>query len=40
MNALVINMFSKREHDKKVVFDSVVEYNDSPKKVPHKNYFI
>lgn len=40
MSAPVIDMFSKREHDKKVVFDSVVEYTDSPKKVPHKNYNI
>jgi len=37
MSAPVIDMFSKRDLDKKVVFDSVVEYTDSPKKVPHKN---
>lgn len=40
MSAPVIDMFSKRDLDKKVVFDSVVEYTDSPKKVPHKNYNI
>lgn len=40
MSAPVIDMFSKRYHNKKVVFDSVVEYTDSPKKAPHKNYCI
>lgn len=40
MSAPVIDMFSKGEHDKTVVIDSVVEYTDSPKKVPHKNYYI